>query len=256
MLKRWMMTGVLAVAIIMLIGITQVYAEKSVSEGEKLEQMLNTAGAAIEQVDRLILKWQGQGTGDAQEIAGLLADGLQLQKSELVRQTGHDVYRSELKASNEDVGILVNVVVTGSTEYYTIIQLSGNEETDWRVYLALHEQVERLLKDVGIKATWNFSVQGTGEEAAVGIENHNNAPVQAGTVVRHIEGALSDKLKLSAVERYEDDSTTSVSYVVPELSLAVNSGSHQLNMQLAVHQDDVLGTNRVTLGFPVITIEY
>ncbi|MCM3175841.1 YwmB family TATA-box binding protein [Paenibacillus sp. MER 99-2] len=256
MLKRWMMTAVLAVVIIMLIGITQVYAEKSVSEGEKLEQMLNTAGAAIEQVDRLVLKWQGQGKGDAQEIASLLADELQLEKPELVRQTGHDVYRSELKVSNEGVGILVNVVVTGEAEYYTIIQLSGDEESDMSVYLHLHEQVERLLKEVGIKATWNFSVQGTGEEAIVGAENPNNVQVQAITTVRHIEGALSDKLKLSAVEHYEDASTTSVSYVVPELSLAVNSGLHQLNMQLAVHQDDVLGTNRVTMGFPLITIEY
>ncbi|WP_145408745.1 YwmB family TATA-box binding protein [Paenibacillus xylanexedens] len=256
MLKRWMMTAVLAVAIIMLIGITQVYAEKSVSEGEKLEQMLNTAGAAIEQVDRLVLKWQGQGKGDAQEMASLLADELQLEKPELVRQTGHDVYRSELKVSNEGVGILVNVVVTGKAEYYTIIQLSGDEESDMSVYLYLHEQVERLLKEVGIKATWNFSVQGTWGEAIVGAENPNNVQVQASTTVRHIEGALSDKLKLSAVEHYEDAGTTSVSYVVPELSLAVNSGLHQLNMQLAVHQDDVLGTNRVTLGFPLITIEY
>lgn len=255
MLKRWMMRAVLAVAIIMLIGITQVYAEKSVSEGEKLEQMLNTAGAAIKQVDRLVVKWQGQGTGDAQEIAALLADELQLEKPELVRQTGHDVYRSELKASNGDVGILVNVVVTGSAEYYTIIQLSGDEESDMSVYLHLHEQVERLLKEVGIKATWNFSAQGT-EAAALGGTDHNNVQVQASTTVRQIEGTLLGKLDLRAVERYEDAGTTSVSYVVPELSLAVNSGSHQLNMQLAVHQDDVLGTNRVTLGFPLITIEY
>lgn len=58
------------------------------------------------------------------------------------------------------------------------------------------------------------------------------------------------------VERYEDTATKSVSYQAAEPPLQVQSGPHMLNMRLAVHQISGQGDTRVTVGFPVITIEY
>ncbi|WP_413373556.1 YwmB family TATA-box binding protein [Paenibacillus taichungensis] len=245
MLNRWMTAGILALAIIILVGMTHVYAEKTESEAGKLEQLMKTADTAIDHVERLVIKWQGEGRGDAKEQAELLAHRLGLQQPERVVQTGHDVYRSERVADAQHTGILVNVVVTGEKEYYAIIQLSGNEYTDQRLLTTLHEQVSRLLTDSGMKAAWNFAVQGTDATES-----------GASSQLQQIEEQLSGDMDMQAIERYTDNSTASVSYEASDLPIAIKSGAHHLNMQLAVHQDDEKGTTRVTVGFPVITIEY
>lgn len=245
MLNRWMTTGILALAIIILVGMTHVYAEKTESEADKLEQLIKTADKAIDHVERLVIKWQGGGHGDAKEQADMLAHRLGLQQPERVLQTGHDVYRSERVADAHLAGILVNVVVTGENEYYAIVQLSGNEYTDQRLLTALHKQVSQLLTDSGMKAAWNFAVQGTGVTVS-----------GASGQVKHIEEQLSGDMDMRALERYTDNRTASVSYEASDLPIGIRSGSHHLNMQLAVHQDDEQGINRVTIGFPVITIEY
>lgn len=246
MINRWMTAGILALAIIILVGMTHVYAEKTESEAGKLEQLMKTADTAIDHVDRLVIKWQGEGRGDAKEQAELLAHQLGLQQPERGVQTGHDVYRSEMVADAQHAGILVNVVVTGEKEYYTIVQLTGNEHTDQRLLTTLHEQVSQLLNDSGMKAAWNFAVQGTGATEESG----------ASSQLQQIEEQLSGDMNMQAIERYTDNSTASVSYEASDLPIAIKSGKHHLNMQLAVHQDDEKGTNRVTVGFPVITIEY
>ncbi|OMF03628.1 YwmB family TATA-box binding protein [Paenibacillus sp. FSL K6-1122] len=249
MLNRWMTAGILAMAIIILIGVTQVYAEKNESKAAQLEQLIYTADSVIDNVDRLVIKWQGEGKGDAQAQAVLLAGHLGLEQPVRVRQTGHDVYRSEeiVDTANGGVGMLVNVVDTGDNGYYAIVQLSGDAHTDRKALMTLHEEVDQLLVDSGMKATWNMSVQGT----AVTATEHD-----ASQQLELIEKQLSTKVDIASVERYTDVASGSVSYKAAELPLSIKSGSHMLNMQLAVHQVGDEADNRITVGFPVITIEY
>ncbi|WP_340014438.1 YwmB family TATA-box binding protein [Paenibacillus sp. FSL K6-1318] len=249
MLNRWMTAGLLAIAIIILIGVTQVYAEKSEPKAAQLEQLIYTADSVIDNVDRLIIKWQGEGRGDAQAQAALLAGHLGLEQPVQVRQTGHDVYRSEVVVdmANGGVGLLVNVVDTGDNGYYAIVQLSGDAHTDRNTLITLHEEVDQLLVDSGMKASWNMSVQGTAANAI---------KWDASQQLALIEKDLSKKVDLASVERYTDVASASVSYEAAELPLSIKSGSHMLNMQLAVHQVGDEIDNRITVGFPVITIEY
>lgn len=249
MLNRWMTAGILAIAIIILIGVTQVYAEKNESKAAQLEQLIYTADSVIDNVDRLVIKWQGEGQGNAEAQAALLAGHLGLEQPVRVRQTGHDVYRSEeiVDTANGGVGMLVNVVDTGDNGYYAIIQLSGDAHTDRKALMTVHEQIGQLLVDSGMKATWNMSVQGT----AVTATEHD-----ASQQLELIEEQLSTKVDIASVERYTDAGTASVSYKAAELPLSIKSGSHMLNMQLAVHQVGDEVDNRITVGFPVITIEY
>ncbi|MEO2209500.1 YwmB family TATA-box binding protein [Paenibacillus amylolyticus] len=249
MLNRWMTAGILAMVIIILIGVTQVYAEKNEPKAAQLEQLIYTADSVIDKVDRLIIKWQGEGKGDAQAQAVLLASHLGLEQPLRVRQTGHDVYRSEMVVNEAtgEAGLLVNVVETGDTGYYAIVQLSGDAHTDRKALMTVHEQVDQLLVDSGMKASWNMSVQGT---AATAIKR--DASQQLALIEKH----LSKNVDIEAVERYTDVASTSVSYKAAELPLSIKSGSHMLNMQIAVHQVGDKVDNRITVGFPVITIEY
>ncbi|MCW3795648.1 YwmB family TATA-box binding protein [Paenibacillus sp. LS1] len=249
MLNRWMTAGILAIAIIILIGVTQVYAEKNESKAAQLEQLIDTADSVIDNVDRMVIKWQGEGKGDAQAQAVLLAGHLGLEQPVRVRQAGHDVYRSEVVVdmANGGVGLLVNVVDTGDNGYYAIVQISGDAHTDRNTLMTLHEQVDQLLVDSGMKASWNMSVQGMAANAT---------GFDASQQLALIEKDLSKNVDLASVELYIDVASASVSYEASDLPLSIKSGSHMLNMQLAVHQVGEQGNNRITVGFPVITIEY
>ncbi|WP_339257369.1 YwmB family TATA-box binding protein [Paenibacillus sp. FSL R5-0713] len=249
MLNRWMTAGILAMAIIILISVTQVYAEKNESQAAQLEQLIYTADSVIDNVDRLVIKWQGEGRGDAQAQAVLLANHLGLEQPVRVRQTGHSVYRSEgvVNEATGEAGVLVNVVESGDNGYYAIVQLSGDAHTDRNTFMTAHEQIGQLLVDSGMKASWNISVQGT---AATVIQRDANQQLAL------IEKDLSKNVDLVSVERYTDVASASVSYEAADLPLSIRSGSHMLNMQLAVHQIGDEMHNRITVGFPVITIEY
>ncbi|WP_260989981.1 YwmB family TATA-box binding protein [Paenibacillus xylanexedens] len=274
-MKRWMNIGVIAIAMIILIGVTQVYAtnvevEKKASGTEVagLEQLLHTADAVIKHADQWVIKWQVAGQGDARTQADKLAADLGLEAPVQDVQTGHIVYRSEgnVGVSESPIGLLLNVASTEQDEYYVIVQLAGGAELDRQALLASHEQVGEVMNKLGLRASWNMSVQGklskmskgNGNPSTIDISNMAQAGVErkAGEQLAALEGKLSGELEMVAIERYEDGATASVSYQASELPLEIQSGAHLLNMQLAVHQVSGQDDARVTVGFPVITIEY
>nr|WP_246354658.1 YwmB family TATA-box binding protein [Paenibacillus phytohabitans] len=98
----------------------------------------------------------------------------------------------------------------------------------------------------GIVAEWNVSLQApakeqSGPQAALLATEQNLAAQLPG---------------IHAEENYADETTSSRSYNVPGLQRTVSSGGHELSLQLAVHRDGNEDRNRVTLGLPLITIEY
>lgn len=101
-----------------------------------------------------------------------------------------------------------------------------------------------------MKASWNMSVQGMVDETATDIKPETDGQLAV------MEAKLSRTMKMRAVERYEDEATASISYQAADLPLEIQSGTHRLNMQLAVHQVSGQQAARVTAGFPLITIEY
>lgn len=270
-----MNTGVIAIAIIILIGVTQVYAANvevetkgSDTEVAELEQLLHTADAVIKYADQWVIKWQVAGHGDAHLQAVKLAADLGLEAPVQDVQTGHDVYRSQGKVgvSESPIGLLLNVASTEQDEYYVIVQLAGRAKLDHQTLLASHEQVGEAMNKLGLQASWNMSVQGKWSETSEGNDITStidaSSPVQAGAEIKAseqlaaLEAKLSREVNMKEVERYEDGATASVSYQATELPLEILSGSHLLNMQLAVHQVSGQDDARVTVGFPVITIEY
>nr|WP_154985805.1 YwmB family TATA-box binding protein [Paenibacillus xylanexedens] len=277
MVKRWMNTGVIAIAIIILIGVTQVYAANvevetkgSGPEVAELEQLLHTADAVIKHADQWVIKWQVAGHGDARIQAMKLAADLGLEAPVQDVQTGHDVYRSQGKVgiSESPIGLLLNVASTEQDGYYVIVQLAGRAKPDRQALLALHGQVAEAMNKLGLQASWNMSVQGklsemseddgNGKSSTIDVSNmaQAGAEIKASEQLAALEAKLSREVDMKEVERYEDGATASVSYQAKELPFEIQSGSHLLNMQLAIHQVSGQDDARVTVGFPVITIEY
>ena|GEM_PF-1999663 len=277
MLKRWMSTSVIAMAIIIIIGVTQGYAENAAAEKKGfgtevagLEQLLHTAESVMKNADQWVIKWQAGGHGDARTQAVKLAADLGLVAPVQDVQTGHDVYRSEgiVEGSESPIGLLLNVASTEQDRYYVIVQLSGGAKLEQQTLLASHEQVGEAMNKLGLQASWNMSVQGKlsamseddgdGKSSTIEVSNMAQAGVarKASEQLAALEAKLSRELHVTEVERYEDGATASVSYQATALPLEILSGSHLLNMQLAVHQVSGQDDARVTVGFPVITIEY
>jgi hypothetical protein len=99
---------------------------------------------------------------------------------------------------------------------------------------------------------------GDGKSSTIEVSNMAQAGVarKASEQLAALEAKFSRELDMKEVERYEDAATASVSYQATALPLEILSGLHLLNMQLAVHQVSGQDDARVTVGFPVITIEY
>jgi len=90
------------------------------------------------------------------------------------------------------------------------------------------------------KAEWFVNVQGA---------------LAAGNV-EDVWSRLPDAAAATLVESYEDRTTFSYSYRSPSFAGAVGEGDGAINLQAAAHLDTETGLWRVTLGTPVVMIEY
>ncbi|TLS51172.1 hypothetical protein FE782_15660 [Paenibacillus antri] len=67
---------------------------------------------------------------------------------------------------------------------------------------------------------------------------------------------LADAAGAALVEGYEDGTTFSYSYRAPSFSASVGEGDGAINFMAAAHLDTETGLWRMTLGTPVVMIEY
>ncbi|OBZ09565.1 hypothetical protein A8L34_19970 [Bacillus sp. FJAT-27264] len=221
--------------------------EESLSLLSLLGQQATQPGTPM----RLVLKWQGEySEGDdvrpaAPLTAAELAEDLGLNIPTAVEEHGHLIYRAT-SSLTEDTSISLFWSELGEGHSYVIATLESADlanSGDWQDQAI---QMGRLMLKSGIDAKWNASLQGTANEQAQPKEALLMAEKNFAT---QIPG-------LAEAESYEDEATYSRSYTVPGLERFVVSGSHNLGMQAAVHRDGINNENRITIGFPLITIEY
>ncbi|BCG60971.1 YwmB family TATA-box binding protein [Paenibacillus sp. URB8-2] len=196
---------------------------------------------------RLVFKWQGSYTGEAGESSAAvnsLSKSLGLPAAVKSEEEGHAAYRSSSKTGGMKTSLFSSEMGDGGS--YVIVTVETNDLFFTTGLAEAAEQAGNIMTSAGIAADWNVSLQGTSRE-------HGDAGQALKLTERMLEGKLQG---ISAAETYEDAATASISYTVPSTMHTVQSGEHRLALQAAVHKDDVLGGNRVTIGLPLITIEY
>lgn len=197
---------------------------------------------------RLVLKWQGTyggGTAESAKEAGLLAENLGMGKTRASDEEGHATLRAFV---TRDAFTKVSMFWSGLEQggSYVIVTLETSDLLNTTMFTAEAEQAGQLLQTAGISPVWNVSLQG---EASL-----QEPPQEAlSRIERIIAGQFAG---LKAEEDYEDDTTVCRSYSVPGLILSVSSGDHRIALQTAIHKNDNNYRNRITLGLPLITIEY
>lgn len=197
---------------------------------------------------RLVLKWQGEYSGDSTKsaaAAGLLAGQLGLGQVKTSEEDGHVTYKAAgLQAAGSKLSMFWSELGQGSS--YVIVTAETRDLLKAEGFQAIAEEAGERMLAAGITPEWNASLQGVASAQGASLE----ALIQA-------EDAIAGRLfGLEAVESYEDETTHSRSYTVPGLKRYVNSGDHTVALQAAVHTNGNDNSNRVTIGLPLITIEY
>ncbi|WNS43068.1 YwmB family TATA-box binding protein [Paenibacillus sp. MMS20-IR301] len=208
---------------------------------------LGSAAAAPGAPQRLVLKWQGEYSGepDAEAAVQRLAARLGLGEVSRTDEDGHMTSRASAALGRATQVSLFWSELGGGRSYsivtFETADLAGSPELP-----AAAAAAGAAMREAGIAAEWNASLQAPARESG--------GPQAA---LLATEQVLSAQLPgLQAEENYEDDTTSSRSYSVPGLARTVSSDEHSLALQLAVHRNGNDDTNRVTIGLPLITIEY
>ncbi|MBT2761946.1 YwmB family TATA-box binding protein [Paenibacillus sp. ISL-20] len=156
---------------------------------------------------------------------------------------GNEVFQAEGVLSG--VSVHLDWALTKVGHSYIRSMLVGEAAGQTREMMVLQQQIQEMMNQAGIPNTWNASIQGYATETA-----------SVDATMAQVEEAAAQTLPLRSVEGYADDTTRSRSYEAPSLGAFVMSGDTPIHMQIAVHEDSMKKSSRITIGFPVITIEY
>ncbi|ETT38138.1 hypothetical protein MKZ07_18050 [Paenibacillus sp. FSL P4-0338] len=231
-------------------GVQSTVASAAAGELQESLALLTTLGGQASSPGaplRLVLKWQGEYSGE--EAAGTavqsLSDRLGLGEMSSADNEGHRAWRSAVQLSG---GIQVSLFWSelGGGRSYCIVTLETADLLGSPELPDAAADTGEAMLQAGIAADWNASLQAPAKE-------------QGGTQAALLatEKLLAAELPgIQAEESYADVSTFSHSYSVPGLQRIVSSGNHSLAFQLAVHKNVNADENRITLGMPLITIEY
>ncbi|MFP4976904.1 YwmB family TATA-box binding protein [Paenibacillus sp. CN-4] len=240
--------------------------ESAREELERLPQLIAMAREASAPASplRVVLKWQGEvAAGDmtaeeAAVAAGKLARQLGLSEPVRTEEQGNVVYRAASVSSSAQKAPLdiatpepslshsLFWVEYGKGGSYVVVTLETADARDAEVLRAQAQTAGDALAAHGVAAKWNVSLQSKAGQQGT-----------PGASLKAAENILSGSLNgLHAEESYTDDATACRSYSVPGIRNVLRSGSRDLAVQAAVHYDGFRGENRVTLGFPMITVEY
>lgn len=252
--------GIQWLALILLIcGITGVlagYSQKSSATGEnrpsaqsaaeELKLLYKLGQKEISSPTRVTVKLQGERAlfsgQELDESARWLAREMGLTTVRIEEDQEGKAYRA--RATVKGVSIRLDWVQAGDRSYAKI-QLEASGEDGLSHMLELQDRGWYSMLNAGVTPAWNAAIQGN-------VSNGGSAVKTAD----FLEQSLDETLPLKVADSYEDTTTVSRSYHVPSLSFDARSGSAPIHMQVAVHEDSVKKNNRITIGFPVITVEY
>jgi hypothetical protein len=197
-----------------------------------------------------IIKWSGELGGytanaSFQNTYNELSSQLGFQtNSEIDYINGLPVLRSSTQLTD---GALLQWMYVGSEDQNNsvlMLKLTADSYIDYQKIVALQLETEEKLTRLNLEGKWNTMIQGT-------LTN-----IEPGDEPEAILQKLSKEVKGTEQELYADEHTLSASLFTKKLKGSVQSGSHLVNLQIALHQNSITKEWRLTLGSPLITMEY
>jgi len=253
--------------IIMIVGFSALDGNKmnKVDAADKQwKSVLALAEHSSEGSLRATVKWQGTWNSllEPSEAAYALTSRLGLSTPVENEVQGHRVY----KAHGSEGGVYSKLSVMpeeGGTSYYVILLMEGDARANADLFSELQSTYGHSLQDEGVDVNWNAALQGSVTNSlsnSIEMEGQlsafSGAPIQ--DLLNKIEQQTVSTLRLQGAEEYvdEESQTVSRSYEVGGLPISVRSADHEIALQIAVHYNEDTGEQEISLGSPLITVEY
>ncbi|AOZ93518.1 YwmB family TATA-box binding protein [Paenibacillus crassostreae] len=237
---------VLCISVMLIgVGMNTFKDQQGNHEDNRLEDLIQWGHELVDSPLTIVVKWQGEwrtnGKKSPIEAAQELASNIRVSMPELVSNTEYITYRSNTDI--EGINVIFNWQVITEDRGYMMVTLECSDSTNEKSLISLHEKIKTHLSNLDVE--WNASVQGSVD-----------GELSTEEIMKEVEAQLHRNIDFNKVESYKDDMTISHSYRAPTLGFNLVSGENYIDFQTAVHRDEMLGINRITIGFPVITIEF
>ncbi|MBP1990254.1 YwmB family TATA-box binding protein [Paenibacillus eucommiae] len=263
MKKAWLVSITCMVIISIVLGWTRlagsVGARVSSSVGEDAGRLLAATGALLQQDRMLTLTYTGilpDGSAACNNQDRLLLAGQGLsgllefpQAAELEASNGHPVYVSEKAVGTAGLASVRVAGQQGTAACYMVLRLTTPAAEGTEAAMEWQAKVQHILEQAKPKQAkqgqWVVMVQGiVSEQSAMGKTGEG--------VLKDLIDSVNGQVK----ETYTDEGTTSWSASATDFSGFVQSGNHKINLQAAIHESSLNGAWRLTVGTPLITMEY
>jgi hypothetical protein len=221
-----------------------------VENNQDTQTIIELSKPLLQEDNSYTIKWSG-------ELAGYTTiTSFQSTYNELSSQLGFQadgnidyinglpVLRSSRQLTN---GTLLQGMYVGSKDQKStilILKLTEDSYVDYPNLVSLKLDIQEKLANMNLAGQWNTMVQGT--LTYTGQEKDPKALLQR----------ISKEVKGIEQDWYVDEHTISTSLFTNKLKGSVESGSHTVNLQIALHQNSITKEWRLTMGSPLITMEY
>lgn len=258
----------MGIALIMvMIGFSKLHGsklDKVAAADKQWRSVLALAERASEGRLHATVKWQGSWESllDPVEAADVLATRLGLSNPMENAVQGHSVHTAQ--GSNGGINAKLSVMPEeGGTSYYVILLMEGDARANAAHFSELQTTYGYSLQDEGVDVNWNTALQGTvASGLSGGLEVEGQWPAYSGVslqeLLNKLEQQTASTLQLHSADEYvdEESQTVSRSYEAPEMPIYVDSGEQQIALQMAVHYNEDSGEREISMGSPLLTVEY
>ncbi|MFD1178219.1 YwmB family TATA-box binding protein [Paenibacillus puldeungensis] len=261
--KLWSSGLILIVCFIILLGMTNKGNEQEIHTDpvqlahEQLQKVISIAEKAIQGPYQTTIKWQGEWNTllSPVEAAGVLSSRLGLPAPVKTMIQDHEVYST--KGQFEGMVSELSVTGRGAGVYYVVLRLEANSSKPVNDIATAQDLAGSSLIDEGVTAAWNVALQGIkafGQGGAQSVGATNSEALSADLLA--LEQELKGEIALKRVEGFSDENTVSQTYVTAGLPIAIASGNHQVALQMAIHRSSDTGQSEISIGSPLLTVEY
>jgi hypothetical protein len=215
-----------------------------------IQTVIELSKPLLQEGDTYLIKWSGELAGYTNMASFTLSyNRLSNQlgfpaKSELQYVNGLPVLRSSELLIN---GVLLQWMYVGSKDQKSsilMLKLTADSYVSYQNLISLQLEIKEKLTDLNLDGKWNTMVQGV------------LTTIGPGDDPEDLLQRLHKEVEGTEQELYRDEQTLSTSLFTKKLMGSVQSGSHKVNLQIALHQNSITKEWRLTMGTPLITMEY
>ncbi|NEW09433.1 hypothetical protein GK047_26175 [Paenibacillus sp. SYP-B3998] len=217
-------------------------------------RLLNTVTPYMNGDDQITFKYTGYfGTcGESEEH--LLQAGKQLsqaiglpQTEGLIESNSSFIYKAELEVGIDEAVTVTVARPQGQSSCYMVLRIDASEGADSTHLIKKQDELSERLRKLQINGQWNVMVHGY-VSPSVQLEAQQSSSELVKKIVKDFRGSI--------VESYSDINTISASLASDGFHSSIRSGNNIVNVQIALHQESTTGMWRLTVGTPIITMEY